>query len=68
MRSPFIALELEGYLKWGSCGAWGVGREPDVIFGAKESVVEAAYHEISSAIVSVDGQIPRILERPDSEG
>jgi putative transcriptional regulator len=44
------------------------GREPDVIFGAKEAAVEAAYHGISSVIVSVDEQIPRILERLESEG
>jgi len=37
-----------------------VGREPDLIFGAKEAVVEASYHEIGSMIVSLDGQIPDI--------
>jgi putative transcriptional regulator len=30
--------------------------------------VEAAYHGIDSAIVSVDEQIPRILKRLESEG
>jgi putative transcriptional regulator len=45
-----------------------VGREPDVIFGAKESSVEAAYHGISSVIVSVDEQIPSLLNRLESEG
>ena len=40
-----------------------VGREPDVIFGAKEFAVEAAYHGISSLIVSVDEQIPGLLTR-----
>ncbi|HOT07412.1 MAG: MarR family protein [Methanosaeta sp. PtaB.Bin039] len=44
------------------------GREPDVIFGAREAAVEAAYHGISSVIVSVDEGIPRILERLESEG
>ncbi|MFZ2472829.1 MAG: MarR family transcriptional regulator [Methanothrix sp.] len=44
------------------------GREPDVIFGASEAAVEAAYHGIDSAIVSVDEQIPRILKRLESEG
>jgi putative transcriptional regulator len=44
------------------------GREPDVIFGAGEAAVEAAYHGIDSAIVSVDEQIPRILKRLESEG
>jgi putative transcriptional regulator len=44
------------------------GRKPDVIFGAKESSVEAAYHGISSVIVSVDEQIPGLLNRLESEG
>jgi putative transcriptional regulator len=44
------------------------GREPDVIFGAKEFAVEAAYHGISSLIVSVDEQIPGLLTRLESEG
>ena len=45
-----------------------IGREPDVIFGAKEFAVEAAYHGISSLIVSVDEQIPGLLTRLESEG
>jgi len=45
-----------------------VGREPDIIFGAKEFAVEAAYHGISSVIVSVDEQIPGLLTRLESEG
>jgi putative transcriptional regulator len=44
------------------------GREPDIIFGAKEFAVEAAYHGISSVIVSVDEQIPGLLTRLESEG
>lgn len=43
-------------------------REPNVIFGAKESAVEAAYHGISSVIVSVDEQVPSLLDRLESEG
>ena len=45
-----------------------VGREPDIIFGAKEFAVEAAYHGIGSVIVSVDEQIPGLLTRLESEG
>jgi putative transcriptional regulator len=45
-----------------------VGCEPDIIFGAKEFAVEAAYHGISSVIVSVDEQIPGLLTRLESEG
>jgi putative transcriptional regulator len=44
------------------------GWEPNVIFGAKESAVEAAYHGIDSVIVSVDEQVPSLLERLESEG
>ena len=44
------------------------GREPDVIFGAKEFSVEAAYHGISSVVVSVDEQVPGLLTRLESEG
>jgi putative transcriptional regulator len=45
-----------------------VGREPDVIFGAKESAVESAFHGVSSIVVSVDEQIPSLLNRLESEG
>ncbi len=45
-----------------------VGREPDIFFGSKDAVVEAAYHGVSSLIVSVDEQIPGILNRLESEG
>jgi putative transcriptional regulator len=44
------------------------GREPDVLFGAKEFAVEAAYHGVSSLVVSVDEQIPSLLTRLESEG
>jgi len=45
-----------------------VGHEPDIIFGAKEFAVEAAYHGVGSVIVSVDEQIPGLLTRLESEG
>jgi putative transcriptional regulator len=45
-----------------------VGREPDVLFGAKESAVESAFHGVSSIVVSVDEQIPSLLNRLESEG
>lgn len=44
------------------------GREPDVFFGSKEAAVEAAYHGISSLIVSVDEQVPGLLNRLEAEG
>jgi len=45
-----------------------VGREPNVMFGAKESVVEAAFHGVSSIVVSVDEEVPPLLNRLESEG
>jgi putative transcriptional regulator len=45
-----------------------IGKEPDVLFGAKESAVEAAYHGVSSVIVCVDEQVPNLLGRLESEG
>ena len=44
------------------------GREPNVMFGARESVIEAARLGISSVILSVDEQIPKLLGRLESEG
>ncbi len=44
------------------------GREPDVLFGAKESAVESAHHGISTIVVSVDEQVPSLLNRLESEG
>lgn len=61
----------------GMVGALGVealvalrkaGREPDIFFGAKESVVESAYHGVSSLIVCVDEQIASLLNRLEAEG
>jgi putative transcriptional regulator len=43
-------------------------REPDTFFGSKEAAVEAAYHGVSSVIVSVDEQVPSLLNRLESEG
>ena len=45
-----------------------VGKEPNVMFGAKESVVEAAFHGVSSVIVSVDEEVLSLLNRLESEG
>lgn len=44
------------------------GREADVLFGAKEAAVESAFHGVSSVIVSVDEQVPGLLNRLESEG
>ena len=45
-----------------------IGVRPNILFGAKESVVEAAYHGLSSLVVSVDEEVPNLLNRLESEG
>lgn len=42
--------------------------KPDILFGAKESVVEAAFHGLSSPVVSVDEEVPSLLNRLEEEG
>jgi len=41
---------------------------PHILFGARESVVEAAFHGLSSLVVSVDEEVPSLLNRLESEG
>lgn len=41
---------------------------PDILFGAKESVIEAAFHGLSSLVVSVDEEVPSLLNRLEAEG
>lgn len=41
--------------------------EPDVRYGAKESIVEAAYHGVSSIIVAIDEEVPPIMSRLEME-
>jgi len=45
-----------------------VDMEPDILFGARESVVEAAFHGLSSLVVSVDEEVPTLLNRLEEEG
>ncbi len=45
-----------------------IGIEPDILFGAKESVVEAAFHGLSSLVVSVDEEVPSLLNRLEAQG
>lgn len=40
---------------------------PDVMFGTNESVIEAAYHGLSSLVVSVDEQVSPLLSRLENE-
>lgn len=44
-----------------------VGQTPNVFFGAKESVIEAAYHGLASLILAIDEEVPGILSRLESE-
>jgi putative transcriptional regulator len=43
-----------------------VGRKPDLFFGAREGVIEAAFHGIDCAIVIVDEEFTDFLKRLES--
>ena len=45
-----------------------IGIDADAMFGAKEAVVEAAWHGMSPFVVSVDDELPSLLRRLDAEG
>ncbi len=45
-----------------------IGIDADVMFGAKEAVVEAAWHGVSSFVLSVDDELPSLLKRLEAEG
>lgn len=44
------------------------GRRPDMFFGAREGVIEAAFHGITCAIVIVDEEFTDFLKRLESVG
>ena len=44
-----------------------IGISPNVMFGTNESVIEAAYHGLSSLVVSVDEQVSSLLNRLETE-
>jgi putative transcriptional regulator len=44
-----------------------VGIEPDVRYGAKESIVEAAYHGVSPIVIAIDEEVPPIMSRLETE-
>ncbi|MDV0445714.1 hypothetical protein MmiAt1_13080 [Methanimicrococcus sp. At1] len=44
-----------------------VGITPDVMFGATESVIQAAYHGLSSAVVIVEDEVSFFMARLESE-
>ncbi|MHC1592675.1 MAG: DUF7839 domain-containing protein [Methermicoccaceae archaeon] len=45
-----------------------VGVEPDVMFGAKEAAVEAAYHGQSVFVVALSNEVPMLLTKFEDEG
>ena len=45
-----------------------IGVTPNVMFGAKESVIEAAFHGLSSLVVSIDEEVPSLLSRLENDG
>ncbi len=44
-----------------------IGVSPNVMFGAKESVIEAAFHGLSSLVVSIDEEVPSLLSRLEKD-
>jgi len=54
------AVGLEAYI-----ALKAAGREPDMFFGAREGVIEAAFHGIDSTIVVVDGEFTELIKRLD---
>lgn len=55
------AVGVEAYIALKSAG-----REPDMFFGAREGVIEAAFHGINCAIVIVDEEFTDFLKRLES--
>jgi putative transcriptional regulator len=55
------AVGLEAYI-----ALQQAGRKPDMFFGAREGVIEAAFHGIESAIVIVDEEFTDFLKRLES--
>ncbi|MDD1667023.1 MAG: winged helix-turn-helix transcriptional regulator [Methanomicrobiales archaeon] len=46
----------------------GIGRRPDMFFGAREGVIEAAFHGLDCAIVIVDEEFTDFLKRLEAAG
>ena len=55
------AVGLEAYI-----ALQQAGKKPDMFFGAREGVIEAAFHGIESAIVIVDEEFTDFLKRLES--
>jgi putative transcriptional regulator len=46
----------------------GIGRRPDMFFGAREGVIEAAFHGLDCAIAIVDEEFTDFLKRLEAAG
>lgn len=57
------AVGLEGYV-----ALQQAGRTPDMFFGAREGVIEAAFHGIDCAILVVDEEFTDFLKRLEGVG
>jgi len=57
------AVGLEAYI-----ALKAAGKKPDLFFGAREGVIEAAFHGIECAIVVVDEEFTDFLKRLESVG
>jgi putative transcriptional regulator len=57
------AVGLEAYISLLRCG-----RTPDMFFGSREGVIEAAFHGIDCAIIIVDEEFTDFLKRLESAG
>jgi putative transcriptional regulator len=55
------AVGLEAYV-----ALKAAGRKPDMFFGAREGVIEAAFHGIDCAIIIVDEEFTDFLKRLES--
>jgi putative transcriptional regulator len=57
--TPMVgAVGLEAYI-----ASETAGRKPDMFFGAREGVIEAAFHGINCAVVVVDEEFTDLLKR-----
>jgi putative transcriptional regulator len=57
------AVGLEAYISLMRCG-----KTPDMFFGSREGVIEAAFHGIDCAIIIVDEEFTDFLKRLESAG
>jgi len=57
------AVGLEGYV-----ALVQIGRRPDMFFGAREGVIEAAFHGIDCVIIIVDEEFTDFLKRLEVSG